>query len=165
MKKSAWDYHPELIDELKTLHAEGLSFAQMARRLGHGLTRNAVLGKATRLNLPQRAPHRHDIGYGTKKVSAEPALAVVTSHGDEPIPLLEPDVFAPNGQCKWPHGDTGQPGWRMCGHLASKPGSPWCAYHYAKAYDRPKTIASQNSYDAKRAAASVNRMMARAGLG
>ena len=41
------------IDQLRTLHAEGLSFAQIARVLG-GVTRNAVIGKAGRIGLTGR---------------------------------------------------------------------------------------------------------------
>ena len=38
------------------LWAEGLSAAQIAARLGGDVTRNAVIGQVTRLNLPRRKP-------------------------------------------------------------------------------------------------------------
>ncbi len=44
----------ERVEQLKRLWAEGLSASQIAGRLG-GVTRNAVIGKVHRLNLPGRA--------------------------------------------------------------------------------------------------------------
>lgn len=43
----------EMIDLLKTLHAQGLSFSVIAARLG--VTRNAAIGKANREKLPPRS--------------------------------------------------------------------------------------------------------------
>jgi len=44
------DWAPH-IETLKQLHAEGKSAAQIAAAIGHGLTRNAVIGKVHRLRL------------------------------------------------------------------------------------------------------------------
>jgi GcrA cell cycle regulator len=44
----------ERVDTLKRMHAEGHSASQIAMALGGGATRNAVIGKATRLKLPKR---------------------------------------------------------------------------------------------------------------
>lgn len=44
----------ELIAELKFLWERGHSCSQIAAELGHGMTRNAVIGKAHRLKLPPR---------------------------------------------------------------------------------------------------------------
>jgi len=41
----------EAVERLKTLHAEGLSGAELAARLGGGLTRSAIFGKLHRLGL------------------------------------------------------------------------------------------------------------------
>jgi len=43
------------VEQLKKLWTEGLSASQIAARLGHGVTRNAVIGKVHRLNLAGRA--------------------------------------------------------------------------------------------------------------
>jgi GcrA cell cycle regulator len=45
----------ERVDRLKALWNDGLSAAQIATELGAGLTRNAVIGKITRLGLGPRA--------------------------------------------------------------------------------------------------------------
>ena len=44
----------ERVDRLKKLWSEGLSASQIAAQLG-GVSRNAVIGKVHRLNLPGRA--------------------------------------------------------------------------------------------------------------
>lgn len=45
----------ERVDTLKSLWTEGLSASQIARVLGEGVTRNAVIGKVHRLGLAGRA--------------------------------------------------------------------------------------------------------------
>jgi GcrA cell cycle regulator len=51
--KLAWT--DDRVELLKKLWAEGLSASQIAGRLAHGVTRNAVIGKVHRLNLAGRA--------------------------------------------------------------------------------------------------------------
>ncbi len=46
---------PERVELLKKLHAEGHSASQIAKRLGGGVTRNAVIGKVSRLGLKRDA--------------------------------------------------------------------------------------------------------------
>lgn len=48
---SVWD-DPRNIDTLKSMWAEGASASEIARALGHGVTRAAVIGKVHRLKLP-----------------------------------------------------------------------------------------------------------------
>ncbi len=48
----------ERVALLRKLWAEGLSASEIARELGDGITRNAVIGKVHRLGLPGRAPSR-----------------------------------------------------------------------------------------------------------
>jgi len=42
------------VEQLKTLWAEGLSCSHIASIIGEGVTRNAVIGKVSRLRLPKR---------------------------------------------------------------------------------------------------------------
>ena len=44
---------PERVEKLRKLWADGLSCSQIANELGH-TSRNAVIGKAHRIGLPQR---------------------------------------------------------------------------------------------------------------
>ena len=48
----------ERVELLRKLWAEGLSASEIARELGEGISRNAVIGKVHRLGLPGRAPSR-----------------------------------------------------------------------------------------------------------
>lgn len=48
------EWTPERVEALKRLHAEGLSNSQIAGRLG-GVSRNAVIGKISRMGLAGRA--------------------------------------------------------------------------------------------------------------
>src|SRR5665213_3160285 len=52
MTQANWS--DDRVEQLKTLWTEGLSCSQIARALG-GVTRNAVIGKVTRLGLARRA--------------------------------------------------------------------------------------------------------------
>ena len=53
---SIWDDHPELVDRLRELAKDGVSYEIIAKRLGHGLTKNAVLSKGHRLGLVKPKP-------------------------------------------------------------------------------------------------------------
>lgn len=62
------------VEELKQLWPTDLSTPQIARRLGGGCTKNAVIGKAHRLLLPNRdraACHRAAIDLRLKKRSLQ----------------------------------------------------------------------------------------------
>jgi len=62
----------ERIELLKSLWAEGRSASQIAEILGHGLTRNAVIGKAHRLGLAARPS---PVRTGEAGQAARPAQA------------------------------------------------------------------------------------------
>jgi GcrA cell cycle regulator len=48
----------ERVVSLKRMHAEGLSASKIAKTLGHGCTRNAVMGKVHRLRLNRENKER-----------------------------------------------------------------------------------------------------------
>lgn len=120
------------LDQLKALWKEDLPASAIAARLGGGLTRNAVIGKARRIGLsrhgdarplttaprlPKRAPR-------PKRVKIKPTLTVLQPPDVVPI---END-FASRA-CKWIEGDP-KSEWTSCG----APGDPWCPYHKSKVY-------------------------------
>jgi GcrA cell cycle regulator len=61
----------ERVDRLTKLWADGLSASQIAAELG-GVTRNAVIGKVHRLNLPGRAKSGGSGGGRSKRVASAP---------------------------------------------------------------------------------------------
>jgi GcrA cell cycle regulator len=102
----------ERIEQLGQLWAQGLSTAEIGRRLG--LTKNAVVGKAHRLSLnPRPSP-----------LKAPPQRRRIVV-----------DFSGPS--CSWPIGHPGEKTFHFCG---GKPvaGKPYCAEHAALAYIRPK---------------------------
>jgi GcrA cell cycle regulator len=104
----------ERINMLSRLWEEGLSTAEIGRRLG--LTKNAVIGKAHRLGLKGRP----------SPVKAPP-----------PQPLRPVVVGFSGPTCSWPFGHPGERDFHFCGARAL-PGKPYCAEHSAIAYVRPK---------------------------
>ena len=146
------------IDLLRALWAEGHSTAEIGRRMG--VTKNAIVGKAHRLDLPARpSPIRKLETAGAvltprrKPAVREPAPAIaaagrVVSHSQPqpaarpsaaPVPVATAQVShfprASLRSCCWPIGEPGQREFRFCGFEAA-PGKPYCAEHAAIAYVR-----------------------------
>jgi GcrA cell cycle regulator len=162
-------WNDQNVEQLKTLWIEGLSASQIARALGAGISRNAVMGKIHRMGLSgkgsQSLPRQTRGRTPQERIARAFKTAPLPPPPiDEPAPLLEPDIFAAEGQCKWPHGETNQSGWVMCGHPAHKKGSPWCLFHQGRAYDTPRTKAAADRRAAMDADALQTRMARRMGL-
>ena len=153
------EWNDETIGRLRALWSEGHSTAEIGRRMG--VSKNAVVGKAHRLNLAARpSPIRRD-GEKTPRRrqprraqgSTLPALAAALS----PMPVVEasrlpmraaqaPERVAPvlravpsprpGGRvtpCCWPIGEPGTRSFRFCDD-DSIGGKPYCEQHAALAY-------------------------------
>ncbi|MFL1463115.1 GcrA family cell cycle regulator [Roseococcus sp. DSY-14] len=154
------DWTNEAIDRLRAFWAEGLSTAEIGRRMG--ISKNAVVGKAHRLQLPARpspirrdAPAARPATAGRRPtlpplhVAAAPAPAVPAPPRREapvaaaPRPVLAPPAVvrpfprASARSCCWPIGEPGTEGFRFCTAEAMAP-KPYCAEHAALAYVRVK---------------------------
>ena len=106
---------PERIEALVKLWDEGVTTAEIGRRIG--VTKNAVIGKVHRIGLVPR---------------------VVT---EKPAPRR--NVFDFTGPvCMWPIGHPGDADFHFCG-TAPVNGKPYCAKHAAQAYIRPKEAKPQ----------------------
>ncbi len=115
----------ERIEKLRKLWDEGLSASQIAAKLGEGVTRNAVIGKAHRLSLKSRpSPVKKD----TDKKKAAPKR-VAKKVDKKLISLLD----LTDRMCKWPLGHPGDDDFHFCGK-PSEPGMPYCAGHCVEAY-------------------------------
>ncbi|MBV8094030.1 MAG: GcrA cell cycle regulator [Acetobacteraceae bacterium] len=135
------------IQQLRSLWAEGLSAAEIARRLG--ASKNAVLGKVHRLHLPKRdSPIRRAATAGgtRRKRPIVPKLRDIIPMKSVSAPVTPAMLptpapsFARTGKtpCCWPIGEPGTPGFRFCDALAVT-GRPYCQQHCAVAYRRPTT--------------------------
>jgi GcrA cell cycle regulator len=138
----------ERIELLKSRFAAGLSCREIAGDLG--VSRNAVIGKLSRLNLTReksgdaRRTERKDAAKGRapktvprlqyqmlKAVYGEPQPAA----DDEPIPtehccsLLE----LSEQRCRWPISTPGHADFCFCGNMPLE-GLPYCAGHTRLAY-------------------------------
>ncbi len=154
------EWTEETIERLRALWAEGLSTAEIGRRMG--ISKNAVVGKAHRLNLPARpSPIRRDANGGTPRPPAPrritgPTLPPLATSQAVPLPepprvalppkpidaapaLPKPALrpLAPrlgrSVACCWPIGEPGTPSFRFCDADAAQ-GKPYCADHAAVAY-------------------------------
>ncbi len=150
------EWNDETIARIRELWGEGHSTAEIGRRMG--ISKNAVVGKAHRLNLPARpSPIRR--GTGEKRVTARASIRRVTgptlpalqsvqrlppaaSAGSPPPPkppvMLRPVPSQPRpagriSACCWPLGEPGTPGFHFCGD-PTMPAKPYCDEHAALAY-------------------------------
>jgi GcrA cell cycle regulator len=133
----------ERVARLSELWSEGLSAAQIARQLGGGVTRNAIIGKIHRLGLSGRAapsrPGRQPKPIGPRarrrRSHASPAPALPTALARvelvEAPGLATPLTLAAHA-CRWPVGDPRSEAFTFCGRPARK--GPYCAAHTAQAY-------------------------------
>lgn len=106
------------VEQLIRLWAEGHSARQIAEKLG-GVSRNAVIGKAHRLNLQR----------GADTIEPAPAPPPMPCHE----PILEPMPDVKSWMCRWPTEEPGRFGLHICGKTV-QPGRPYCAEHLTLAY-------------------------------
>lgn len=142
----------ERVDMLKQYWGQGKSASQIAALLGD-VTRNAVIGKAHRLGLSGRpSPIRNRPATprpkaAKQKRSRAEAPRLATARAAPLIAPAEPPPPPLNGtgvslaeltekMCRWPNGDPREPGFHFCGHEVH-PGSSYCPYHTAEAYQKP----------------------------
>ena len=155
------EWNAEAIDRLRALWAEGHSTAEIGRRMG--VSKNAVVGKAHRLNLPARpSPIRRDVVATPRPAPARRhTLPPLRAALREPLPQLAAQPFrrvesvmttpapmavarpastAPRPfprvgvkTCCWPIGEPGTSGFTFCAAEAMM-AKPYCAEHAAIAY-------------------------------
>tara|TARA_Y100000296_G_scaffold87509_1_gene136462 strand:+ start:21740 stop:22369 length:630 start_codon:yes stop_codon:yes gene_type:complete len=153
----------ERVAVLKKMWGEGKTAAEIAKELGEGVTRNAVIGKAHRLKLSGRAspiqtPKKTTIKaakeQGNAKARVKAPKAEVT---EKPKPVvkrapsvssaqakLEIEAIKNKGKrlplaeltermCRWPIGDPNDADFGFCG-CRTEVGLPYCVEHGQIAY-------------------------------
>ncbi|MGZ9100205.1 MAG: cell cycle sigma 70 cofactor GcrA [Brevundimonas sp.] len=140
------------VGALKKLWLEGQSASQIAKQLGGGVTRNAVIGKVHRLGLSGRAapsqPARATFRPSRPRPAAPPTQApsaprrieaVQPRPASASVPAPMPDLPGTATvmtlgahMCKWPIGDPSSNEFSFCGRRASE--SVYCVEHARVAY-------------------------------
>lgn len=126
------------VDRLKRLWREGRTAAAIARDLGPGVSRCAVLGKVHRLGLSAlRSPSPAAPGAGPRKARRRPVPKAPSPPGPEigrtlPVAGARTILTVRRGDCRWPIGDPQEGGFSLCGAAASR--GAYCAAHAAVAY-------------------------------
>ena len=135
----------EKVEKLKELWSKGHTASQIAEALGD-TTRNAVIGKAHRLNLEARAPSKQT-GQSSASVNkpAKRGTAPISRKAKFQSILLDKNFEPENPKsledltdetCKWPIGHPNEEGFYFCGR---KPEGdfPYCKLHVLYAF-QPK---------------------------
>lgn len=139
----------ERVETLKTLWSAGHSARDIAGKIGNGMiTRNAVLGKIDRLELPKRAirpgrrastktkPEKIRLTLFTTPVLQMPKIKAdappIPVETDNPAKLVSLTELSDTA-CKWPYG--ADPVMFGCG-CKRVPGKAYCAGHIRRAADR-----------------------------
>lgn len=137
----------ERLERLKSCFDAGLSCAEIAARIG--VTRNAVIGKISRLNLsrlkraPAAQPQRKGIARSRRPrfpsqrrilMAIRPAAEELPVDSGQRCSLLE----LGEGKCRWPISDPGAADFCFCGNQPID-GLPYCAGHARMAYRGSRT--------------------------
>src|SRR5262245_14680333 len=146
------------VEELRELWASGISAGEIAKQLGCGISRNAVIGKAHRLKLERRverqatAPRQYPT-QRRKRVTPRLVLPDWPPRPPKPpAPPPEPPRPRPHlltlfelrsDSCRWPiELDDPKTYWEptthFCGARALE-NSPYCDMHDRKAYHKPRS--------------------------
>ena len=158
-------WHAERVDMLKRCFEAGLTCSEIAREIG--VTRNAVIGKLSRLGLSRprdvlAKPLRRAAALGRPKIPRSRRLTRASANiltqremlrnafaAADPIPEENPVIPIDNGRgctllelgdqkCRWPINDPGSHDFCFCGNEPVS-GFPYCAGHARMAYRRAGT--------------------------
>ncbi len=132
---------------LRKLWGEGKTAAEIAKELGEGVTRNAVIGKAHRLKLSSRMS---PIQQNTKKVKVAPEASAAPRRVAKKVPIyLGKQVKMEDlrdKMCRWPNGDPQTDNFSFCG-CQTMEGLPYCENHAAIAYQVTSRARTLNAKD------------------
>ena len=140
------------VGALKKLWLEGQSASQIAKQLGGGVTRNAVIGKVHRLGLSGRATPSQPARATFRPARPRPTQPTQAPSAPRRIEAVQPRVAAAASvsapmpdlpgtatvmtlgahMCKWPIGDPSSTEFSFCGRRASE--GVYCLEHARVAY-------------------------------
>jgi len=131
-------------EELRMAWEEGLPASTIAEKLGEGVSRNAVIGKAHRMGLPARPSPVKGADSGMVKGDGDVDGEAGGEAGPRPRAPAKSRAKVVKVQltsllglservCKWPIGHPGDSDFHFCGK-PSQAGFPYCGEHCAVAY-------------------------------
>ena len=135
---------PEKEEKLRQLWKKGYSGSEIANEFGSNTTRNAVIGKAHRMNLPARAVSRRSTSKDTKGQDNVPEIkkqklgrkakfkALLLDKNFEPENPTELENLT-DDLCKWPLGEKMEPASFFCGRKSLEKFS-YCRLHILWAF-------------------------------
>jgi hypothetical protein len=124
---------PEKIVENVFRHyiEEGQSAAATAQLVGHGMTRNVVIGIAHRRKWA-RSPEVRALNCRSGSPKLKTPRSKPRAYKDREEPTVVVSSIAER-RCAWPIGDPRSPKFRFCEDGAES-GRPYCAAHCGRAY-------------------------------
>lgn len=128
-----------LTETLRQLWGAGVSASLIARELGHGITRNAVLGKAMREGLgAHKLARMGKPGPKRQRKRRKVIIRIVnvaTILPEEPPKAPEMRMLSlvrlRDHHCRFPVGDPQHRDFYFCGADAAE-GKVYCSFHYAR---------------------------------
>ena len=132
---------PEKEEKLKELCKKGLTASQISKELGD-TSRNAVIGKAHRLNLEARAPSKKRSGPASVSTKSQAATAGRGRKSKFKSLLLDKNFEPENPKtleelsdetCRWPIGHPDETNFYFCGRKPIKDCS-YCKLHVLYAF-------------------------------
>ena len=154
---SIWGDHTSLVDELRLMWTAGKSAGVISKELTEmihfRISRNMVIGKASRLGLPSNAKPRQNLtpnrqrreGPRVRNYSYHKRVGTLVSMQESPgIEVTEPPKTAdflglslmdmgPH-QCRFPSGDG--PQYLFCGQVTQEDSS-YCIFHHSLCWNKP----------------------------
>jgi GcrA cell cycle regulator len=137
----------ERVAQLRQLWGNGKSASEIAEILG-GVSRNAVIGKAHRLELSGRPSpikrkedeEEEEVAVATPAAAEVQPAAAVEKVAAKPVPERKSGgatiLNLTERMCKWPIGDPRDKDFHFCGK-ASHANFPYCIEHAQIAYQPP----------------------------